>query len=115
MTEQVFDEKKYFTTARRAFIDNPLKELGFKPYKTSFLGRLTDDNVFQVIDFHKYKFGGQFTINITIRPMYCPHEDYLTMEPGNRLYSMATNKKGDKWWKYSNEQETNESFKEIFK
>ncbi len=115
MTEQTNNIKKHFATARREFIDKPLKELGFKPYKSSILGRLTDDNVFQFIDFHKSKYGGQFTIDIAIRPMYCPHEDYLSLLPGNRLYSMATNGKSDKWWTHSTQQETDESFKEIYK
>ena len=115
MTDQTIDAKKHFATARRQLIDRPLKDFGFKPYKTSVLGRLTEDNVFQFIDFHKYRFGGQFTVEIAIRPLYCPHDDHLTLLPGNRLYSMATNGKSDKWWMYSNEQEANESFAEVHK
>jgi len=111
----MFEPKKYFNTARRKYIELPLKELGFKKYKTSSLGRMTDDNVFQFIDFQKSAYGGeQFTLNVTIRPMYCPHEDYLTLLPGNRLGSMATNGEQDLWWNYSSEVEGNSSFTEIF-
>ena len=111
----MFEPEKYFTTARRAYIELPLKELGFKKYKTAFIGRMTDDNVFQFLDFQKSAHGGeQFTLNVTMRPMYCPHEDYLTLLPGNRLGSMATNGKQDKWWNYSTEVEANSSFMEIF-
>jgi len=108
------DIKTYFSTSRRLHIDRPLKELGFKPYKSSFLGRMTDDKVFQFLDFHKYRFGGQFTVEVAVRPMYCPHDEYVTLLPGNRLYSIATNGKGDKWWKNSTEQETDESFNDVY-
>jgi len=111
----MFEPKQYFTIARREYIESPLKELGFKKYKTAFIGRMTDDNVFQFVDFQKSAHGGeQFTLNVTIRPMYCPHEDYLTLLPGNRLGSMSTNGKQDKWWNYSTEAEGNSSFMEIF-
>lgn len=111
----MFEPKKYFTTARRQYIESPLKELGFKKYKTAFIARMTNDNVFQFLDFQKSAYGGeQFTLHVTIRPMYCPHEDYLTLLPGNRLGSMATNGKKDKWWNYSTEEEANSSFVEIY-
>jgi hypothetical protein len=111
----MFEPKKYFTTARRKYIESPLKELGFKKYKTAFIGRMTNDNVFQFFDFQKSAHGKeQFTLNVTIRPMYCPHDDYLTLLPGNRLCSMATNGKKDKWWNYSTEDEANSSFEEIY-
>lgn len=111
----MFDPKKYFNTARREFIESPLTELGFKKYKTVFVARMTDDNVFQCINFQKSAYGGeQFTINVTIRPMYCPHEDSLTLLPGNRLGLMATNGKNDKWWNYSTEAQGNSSFREVF-
>ena len=49
----MFDSKKYFLQARKEFIETPLKELGFKKYKSAFVARLTTDNVFQFIDFQK--------------------------------------------------------------
>jgi hypothetical protein len=110
----VDDIKKYFGKSRKIHLDDPLKSFGFKPYKSSFLARLTEEAVFQFIDVHKYRYGGQFTINVAIRPLYCPHEDYLTLQPGNRLYSMATKGRSDKWWPNTTENETDESFKEVF-
>ena len=108
------DNKKYFGTARRKYVDIPLNDFGFKPYKTSYLARMTADKVFQFVYFHKYRFGGQFTVEIAIRPLYCPHDEYLTLLPGNRLYTIATNGKSDKWWKHETESETDESFKNVF-
>ena len=109
------DIKKHFNKSRKVLLDNPLKEFGFKPYKTSFLARLTSDDVFQFIDIHKYRYGGQFTIEIAVRPLYCPHEEYLTLLPGNRLYSIVTKGKSDKWWPNTTEIETDESFMEVFR
>lgn len=109
------DIKKYFNKSRKVLLDNPLKEFGFKPYKTSFLARLTSDNVFQFIDIHKYRYGGQFTIEIAVRPLFCPHEDYLTLLPGNRLYAIVTKGKSDKWWPNTTEIDTDESLKDVFK
>lgn len=47
MTENMSDPKKYFTAARKKCIESPLKNLGFKKYKTAFIGRMTDEGVFQ--------------------------------------------------------------------
>ncbi len=106
---------KYFKSARREHIDKHLLSPGFKPYGTSYLARLTSGNIFQFIHFHKYRFGGQFKIEIAIRPMFCPHENYLTLLPGNSLYGMATNDKNDKWWKSSTKEEIDESLNDIYK
>jgi len=109
------DIKKHFAKSRKELVDNPLKEFGFKTYKSAFLARMTEDNVFQFINFHKYRYGGQFTVEIAIRPMFCPHEDYLTLLPGNRLYSIVTKGQSDKWWLNTTESDTNDSLKEVFK
>lgn len=109
------DIKKYFNKSRKILVDNPLKEFGFKPYKSSVLARLTSDNVFQFIDIHQYRYGGQFTIEIAVRPLYIPHEGYLTLFPGNRLYSIVTKGKSDKWWPNTTEIETDESLKEVYR
>jgi hypothetical protein len=115
VTEQSKEGRKLFAAARREIIDHPLKKYGFAPYNTSVLARLTDDNVFQFIDFQKYRYGGQFTVAIAIRPLYCPNDDHLTLLPGNRLYSMATKGKADKWWPDSNLKETTASLRETYK
>lgn len=107
------DFKKYFGIARRNFVDDPLKEFGFKPYKSSYLARLTADNVLQLICFQKYRYGGQFNVEIVIRPLFCPNDNYVTLNPGNRLYCIVTKGKEDKWWANTNREETNESFQAV--
>lgn len=73
---------------------------------------MTDDEVFQSISFIKSRYGGEnFKVAISIRPMYCPHADYLPSLPGNSLRSIAT--KSDENWNYSTETDGNKSFKEI--
>ena len=109
------DIKKYLNKSRKILLDYPLKEFGFKPYKSSVLARLTNDDIFQFINIHKYRYGGQFTVEIAIRPLYCPHDDYLTMLPGNKLFSIATKGKSDKWWPNTTEIETDESLKDVLK
>lgn len=104
---------KYFKSARREHIDKHLLSFGFKSYGTSYLARLTSGNILQLINFLKYRFGGQFKIEIAIRPMFCPHDNYLTLLPGNSLYGMATNNKSDKWWKSTTKEEIDESLKDI--
>lgn len=108
------DPKKYFTAARKKSIELPLTALGFKKYKTAFIGRMTDEGVFQFLNFEKSAHGGeQFTVDIAIRPMYCPNHSYLTLLPGNRLGAMATSGKNDIWWNYSTEDKALASFTEI--
>lgn len=110
----MFEPKKYFLQARKEFIENPLKELGFKKYKTSVIARLTSENVFQFIDFQKSAYGGEeFTINIAIRPLFSPSKEYLTLLPGNRLTTFSSNKKD--WWNYSTKEAGEKSFNEIYK
>lgn len=109
----MFDSKKYFLQARKEFIETPLKELGFKKYKSAFVARLTTDNVFQFIDFQKSAYGGEeFTVNIAIRPLFCPNNEYLTLLPGNRLSTVAANKKD--WWNYSTLATGQESFRQLY-
>lgn len=107
--------KKYFNKSRKELLDNPLEEFGFKPYKTSFIARMTEDSVFQVISVQKYRHGGQFSVNISIRPMYSHREDYLTALPGNGLYAIVTKGRKDKWWPNTTEIEIDSSFKEIYR
>ena len=113
-TSQDFDAKKYFTKARRHYIEEPLKALGFKRYKTSVIARLTTDNVFQFLDFQKSSYGGQnLTINACIRPLFSRNHEYLTLLPGNRLGLMSEKLKVDKWWNYSTQEQGDQSFSEI--
>jgi hypothetical protein len=114
-TLQDFDAKKYFTKARRHFIEEPLKMFGFRKYKTSVIARLTTENVFQFLDFQKSAYGGQnFTVNVALRPLFSRNDEYLTLLPGNRLGLMATKSKGDKWWNYTTKIEGDTSFENLF-
>lgn len=94
----------------------PLQAIGFKKYKSSFLARLTEGEVFQFLYFQKSGFGGNsFTVQAVIRPLFCPNfQDQLSLNPGNRLGVMASNGKNDKWWDYSTESAGEKSFKEVF-
>ena len=114
-TSQDFDAKKFFTKARRHYIEEPLKAVGFKKYKSSVIARLTTGNIFQFLDFQKSSYGRKvFTINVAIRPLFSQNHDYLTLMPGNSLGLMATKSKGDKLWNYSTEIEGNKSFTDLF-
>ena len=109
-----FDAKKFFTKARRIYIEEPLKTLGFKRYKSSTVARLTSGNIFQFLNFQKSAYGGQtFTINVAIRPLFSQNHEYLTLAPGNRLGSMDRMPNSG-WWHYRTEAEGNESFKDVF-
>lgn len=114
-TAQDFDPKKFFTKARRLYIEEPLQQLGFKKYKSSVIARLTPGDVFQFFDFQKSAYGGQnFTVNVAIRPLFCPNDDYLILRPGNRLGLMAIKSRSDKWWNYSTQSEGEKSFADVF-
>ena len=55
--------------------------------------RMTDDEVFQSISSNKSKCGEEnFKVENVMRPMYCPHDDYLTSMPVNSLLGMAKKK-----------------------
>jgi hypothetical protein len=115
VTSQDFDAKKYFTKARRQYIEEPLKELGFKKYKSSVVARLSAGNIFQFLDFQKSVYGGQnFTVNVAFRPLFSHNDECLTLLPGNRLGLMATKSKSDKWWNYTPEIEGNTNFADLF-
>jgi Domain of unknown function (DUF4304) len=114
-TPQDFDAKKFFTKARRLYIEEPLKVLDFKKYKSSVIARVTTGDIFQFLDFQKSAYGGQdFTINVAIRPLFCPNHDYLTLLPGNRLGLMSTKSKKDIWWNYTTQAEGDKSFVDVF-
>jgi len=105
---------KHYRQLIKNTVLEPLSSLGFKLYGKDNICRMTEDGVFQVISFVKSTYGeGDFDIWISIRPMYCPHEDYLTSLPGNDLYRMATNNRHGKYWSYATEAAADESFKEI--
>ena len=112
---QEFDEKSFFTKARKWYVETPLKELGFRKYKTSTVARLTSGDVFQIINFQKAAYGGQsFTINIAIRPMFCINHDYLILSMGNGLGNLSKEYKRDKWWYYKTKEEGDKSFIDVF-
>lgn len=108
----MFDPKKYYRISLANLVELPLKQFGFKFFDKNSICRMTDDEVFQSISFIKSRYGGEnFKVAISIRPMYCPHADYLPSLPGNSLRSIAT--KSDENWNYSTETDGNKSFKEI--
>jgi hypothetical protein len=112
---QEFDAKSFFTKARKLYVETPLKELGFRKYKSSVIARLTSGDVFQFLDFQKAAYGGQsFTINVAIRPLFCQNYNYLILNPGNRLGNMSKDYKRDKWWYYKTKEEGNKSFIDVF-
>lgn len=112
---QDFDPKKFFTKARKIYIEDPLKALGFKRYKSSVVARVTKGNILQFLAFQKAAYGGQsFTVNVAIRPLFSRNNEYLTLMPGNRLGLMSTEIKNDIWWTYATERETKQSFEDIF-
>lgn len=114
-TSQEFEAKKYFTKAKRQYIEEPLKAFGFKKYKSSVIARLTIDNIFQFLDFQKSVYGEQsFTVNVAFRPLFSRNDEHLSLLPGNRLGLMATKSQGDKWWNYTNEIEGNTNFVDLF-
>jgi hypothetical protein len=108
-----FDSKKYYRKAIKNLILEPLKEYGFKKYKTSHIAKISDGEILQLINFQKSSTGGQrFTVNISVRPLYIKHEG-LTLEPGGRLGKFYTG--GDIWWQYKTEEGAERSFNEIQK
>jgi hypothetical protein len=95
----------------REYILNPLKDHGFKKYKSVNIARITKDSLFQVINFQKEAYGSKtFTANVTIRPLFIPHK-YLTLSPGERLGYFTYGY--DKWWSFIDETISNESFNEV--
>ena len=107
------DLNRYFKVSRRQYRDAALIDFGFKPYKSSYLGRLTNDNIFQFIEFIKYRFGGQFKVVIAIRPLFCQNNSYLTTQPGNTLDFIATNGKSDRWWLSTDQNVIDQSLKDV--
>lgn len=110
----MFDPGKNYRQLIKNTVLEPLSHLGFKLYGKDHVCRMTEDGVFQVISFTKSTYGGgNFKVSISIRPMYCPNEDYLTSQPGNYLHMMARNGKPGKYWNYATDANANQSFKEI--
>ncbi len=108
-----FDSKKYYNKALTKIVLNQLKEFGFKKFKTSHIARIENNEILQLINFQKSKYGDDsFTVNISVRPLYIKQEDII-LEPGGRLGEFETGK--DTWWRTDTEKETNESFQEITK
>ena len=53
--------------------------------------RMTVDEIFQSIKYNKSRCGEENSkVENSIRPTYCPHDDYLTSMPVNSLLGMAT-------------------------
>jgi hypothetical protein len=113
----MYDHKKYFHVARKEFIEKPLAEFGFKKYRQEHIARITDDNVLQLIRFHKSKYGSAtFKVNVTIRPLYCPHPSGLPASPGNDLVKLSgTRRKKNEVWGFAAKEEADESFAGVYK
>ena len=106
------DTKKYFKNSLVEKISSPLKEFNFKFYDKLTIGRMTSDEIFQSISFTKSPYDTYFfNAHFTIRPMYCPNEDYFVTMPGNSFIALTKNKK--EFWNYTTETNCDESFNEI--
>ena len=54
---------------------------------------MTDDEIFQSISSNKSKCGEEnFKVENSMKPMYCPHDDYLNSMQVNSLLGMAKKK-----------------------
>ena len=91
----------------------PLQAYGFKPYKSTYLARLTEENVFQLIYIGSTKYGGKIKVSISIRPLYCPNREFISSQPGNSIYSFKTKNKRDKTWDMLAEKEIDGNLEEI--
>lgn len=112
---QEFNGKNFFSKARQSYIETPLKELGFRKYKSATVARLTKGNVFQFLNFQKAAYGGQsFNVNVAIRPLFCVNNNYLVLSPGNSLGELSKDYKRDKWWYYRTKEEGDRSFVDVF-
>lgn len=111
MNNNSTNSNSLFRKSMTKWVANPLKEYGFKRYKTTNIARISKDSIIQILNFQKEAFGGKtFTVNVAVRPLFVPSED-LSLEPGNRIgyfkYSY------DKWWDFNEEVTSNNSFEEI--
>lgn len=111
MADKRINPDSFFRKSLTKQIVKPLKDYEFYRYKTAYIGRVTNDSVFQFLNFQKEAYGGKsFTVNVGVRPLFVPH-DNLSLQPGQRLgyFKFGT----DKWWKYENEDRAEDSFKEV--
>lgn len=108
------DIQKYYKSSRKKHIELPLAAYGFKPYKSTYLARLTKDNVFQLILMGSTKYGGKIKVCISIRPLYCPNREFISSQPGNSIYSFKTKNRRDKTWGVLTENEIDDNLEEIY-
>ncbi len=111
MTTESFDPKKSFNQGFKD-IAKTLEKFGFKRYKSSFLARIVDEDIFQFIWFHKSAYGSTsgFTVEPAFNLLYTPDLS-MPLLPGARLgwfYGA-----GEKWWHYDNEEQSKDSFAEV--
>lgn len=97
---------------RKALWDEPMAVYGFRPYKKLMLARTTPGSVFQFMHLEPHRHEKKFTVDIAIRPLFCPQHDQLGLRPGNRLrHFMGVDQ--DRWWYNGTEQEARHSFNEL--
>ncbi|WP_144884899.1 hypothetical protein [Lacibacter cauensis] len=88
---------------------------GFKQYGKDGFGRMTHDQVFQFFIFNVHRHTHTFTLDISIRPMYCENQNYLVLRPGNRLGKLATKNGLDTWWPSDTDEVTEKSLTEVLR
>ncbi|WNF22686.1 DUF4304 domain-containing protein [Mesobacillus jeotgali] len=111
MAEKNIHPDSYFKKSLTKWIVKPLREYDFFRYKTAFVGRVTNDSIFQFINLQKDAYGGKtFTVNVGVRPLFIPH-DYLSLQPGQRIGYFKYG--ADKWWSFKTEDRADHSFIEV--
>lgn len=101
----------YFNKAFSKYIVKEFSQYGFKKYRSRFVARIIHDSIFQLITFQKDAYGrNQFTVNVSLRPLYIPHE-FLILEPGERLTKFTN--QTNKWWSFQTEIESEDSFNQV--
>jgi hypothetical protein len=111
MTEKTSNPDTYFRKALTKWIAKPFKEYGFYRHKTANIGRITNDSIFQFLNFQKEAYGDKtFTVNVAVRPLFIPHE-HLSLQPGQRIGYLKYGY--DKWWEFKSESSADFSFEEV--
>lgn len=91
-----------------------LKTYGFKPYKTSCIYRVTDDDILQFINFQKgvSYLEEKMTYNFSFQGLFKPRCSINILQPGGRIGYLLDDEK-DYWWKCDTLESVEKSIFEI--